>query len=134
MAQKQIIAEGPFRRIIADGVRVGNTIHLSGAVSVDADGNALHEGDVVAQLRQAYANIADVLTKFGSTMDDIVYETVFVTDMDGILGDEEITKSFFGARAEAYGGKPEVSQSLIGISKLIMPELLIEIQVVAQVS
>lgn len=131
MAKKEVVAFGPFKDFIADGVRVGDTIHLSGSVSVDTQGNLLHPGDVVGQARQAYANIAEVLEKFGATMDDVAYETLFVTDMSTIMGDETKMGAFFGARAEAYGGNPRVSQSLIGVKELAMPGLMIEIKVVA---
>jgi len=40
---------------------------------------------------------------------------------------------FFAARAEAYGGNPQVAQSLIGVSELAAPDLMIEIKVVAHV-
>ena len=131
MAEKEVIAFGPFKDFIADGVRVGDTIHLSGSVSVDEQGQTLHAGDIVKQAQQAYAHIAKVLEKFGATMDNIVYETLFVTDMSAVMGSQEKMGAFFGARAEAYGGKPEVSQSLIGVSELAAPELMIEIKVVA---
>ena len=131
MVEKQVVAFGPFKDFIADGVRAGDTIHLSGSVSIDDQGKALHAGDIVKQARQAYANIATVLEKFGATMDNIVYETLFITDMSAVMGSEEKMGAFFGARAEAYGGKPEVSQSLIGVSELAAPDLMIEIKVVA---
>ncbi len=41
MANKQVVAFGPFKDFIADGVRMGDTIHLSGSVSVDEKGQAL---------------------------------------------------------------------------------------------
>jgi enamine deaminase RidA (YjgF/YER057c/UK114 family) len=131
MAKKEVVAFGPFKDFIADGVRVGDTIHLSGSVSVDDQGKTLHAGDIVAQARHAYANIATVLGKFGATMDDIVYETLFVTDMSAVMGDEQKMGAFFGARGEAYGGNPQVSQSLIGVNELAAPGLMIEIKVVA---
>ena len=131
MAKKEVVAFGPFKDFIADGVRVGDTIHLSGSVSIDEQGQTLHPGDIVKQAQQAYGNIATVLEKFGATMDNIVYETLFVTDMQAVMGSEERMGAFFGARAEAYGGNPQVSQSLIGVAELVMPELLIEIKVVA---
>lgn len=133
MAQRQVISDGPFKNFIADGVRVDDTIHLSGAVSVDDAGNAMHEGDIVGQVKRAYENIATVLDKFGASMSDIAYETVFVTDLGSLMDDQETLTAFFEARAKAYGGNPQVSQSLIGISRLVMPELMVEIQVVAQV-
>ena len=70
MAEKQVVAFGPFKDFIADGVQMGDTIHLSGAVSVDEEAKPLHPGDIVKQARQAYAHIAKVLEKFGATMDD----------------------------------------------------------------
>ena len=131
MADKEVVAFGPFKDFIADGVRMGDTIHLSGSVSIDEQGHPLHPGDIVAQAKQAYANIAKVLEKFGATMNDIAYETLFVTDMSAVMSSQEKMGAFFGARAEAYGGQPRVSQSLIGVAELVAPELMIEIKVVA---
>ncbi len=133
MAKKEVVAFGPFKDFIADGVRVGDTIHLSGAVSVDERGQTLHAGDIVKQARHAYAHIAKVLEKFGATMDDITDETLFVTDMSAVLGDREKTGAFFGARAAAYGGNPQVSQTLIGVAELAAPDLMIEVKVIAHV-
>lgn len=133
MANKQVVAFGPFKDFIADGVRAGDTIHLSGAVSIDAQGQPLHPGNIVNQGKQAYANIAAVLEKFGASMDDIVDETAFVTDMSAMMGSKEKMGAFFGMRAEAYGGSPQVCQTLIGVKELVTPDLMIEIKVVAQV-
>ena len=46
--EKEVIRFGPSAEAIASGVRVGDTIYLSGQVSVDADGGAVGEGDIVA--------------------------------------------------------------------------------------
>jgi 2-iminobutanoate/2-iminopropanoate deaminase len=133
MPGKQVVAFGPFKDFIADGVRMGDTIHLSGSVSVDEKGQTLHPGDVVKQAQRAYANIAEVLGRFGATMDQIAYETLYLTDMSSVMGSEEKMGAFFTARAEAYGGNPQVAQSLIGVSELAAPGLMIEIKVVAHV-
>ena len=66
-------------------------------------------------------------------MDNIAYETLYLTDMSSVMGSEEKMGAFFGARAEAYGGKPQVAQSLIGVKELVAPDLMIEIKVVAHV-
>ncbi|MFW2389489.1 MAG: RidA family protein [Polyangiales bacterium] len=133
MPSKMVVAFGPFKDFIADGVRAGDTIHLSGAVSIDAQGKTVHPGDIVKQGQQAYRNIAEVLEKFGATMDNIVDETAFVTDMSAIMESEEKMGAFFGMRAAAYGGTPETCQTLIGVKELFTPDLLIEIKVVAHV-
>jgi len=88
---------------------------------------------LTAQVQRAYTHIASVLERFGATMDDIAYETFFVTDMSAVRGGQEKMGAFFGARAEAYGGNPQVSQSLIGVAELAAPDLMIEIKVVAHV-
>jgi enamine deaminase RidA (YjgF/YER057c/UK114 family) len=126
--EKEVVRFGPFAQAIASGVRVGDTIYLSGQVSVDDEGGAVGEGDMVAQVRQAYVNVKDVLSRFGATMANVVDETWFVTDMDAVTGDLE---GVFGARAEAFGGTPETTQTLIRVSGLFMPELLVEIKCVA---
>lgn len=132
---KQVIAKGPFAAIIPDGIRVGDTIHLSGAVSVDGEGNPLHVGDFLAQNRQAYANIREVLEGFDADLRHVVKETVFVTDMLLPVGDSDAPfQAYADMRNEIYGGRGnEVAQSLVQVAGLVMPELLVEIEVVAQV-
>lgn len=131
MSNREVVAFGPFKDFIADGVRVGDTIYLSGAVSIDEAGKTLHEGDIAKQVAQAYVHIAAVLEKFGATMADIADETAFVTDMSAVLGSDEKTAAFFGARAAAYGGSPQVTQTLIGVRELAVPGLMVEIKVIA---
>jgi 2-iminobutanoate/2-iminopropanoate deaminase len=125
---KQVVRFGPLASFIANGVRAGNVIHLSGQVSLDGQGQVVGAGDVVAQVRQAYANVAETLEKFGAGMGDIVDETFFVTDVAGVMAD---AKAVFTARAEAYGGDPQVSQTMVQVAALVMPELLVEIKCVA---
>ena len=82
--ERQVARHGPFADFIANGVKVGNMIYLSGQVSVDDQGQVVAPGDLVAQSRQAYAHIRSTLEELGATMADIVDETVFVTDIKGV--------------------------------------------------
>jgi 2-iminobutanoate/2-iminopropanoate deaminase len=123
---KKTYRSGPYKNIFAQGVQIGNVIYLAGQVGVDNAG--LPGADVVEQVRLAYSNIRKVLSEFGATMDNIVDETWFVTDVNEIMADAE---SIFGSRAEAYGGPPEVSQTLVQVAALILPELKIEIKCIA---
>lgn len=125
---REVLRSGPFREFIADGVRVGNVVYLSGQVSVDDEGDPVAVGDLVAQARQAYTHIRSILAKFGGEMEDIVDEVFFVTDISDVMIKRD---PLFEARAEAYGGQPEVTQTLVQVSGLVMPELLIEIKCVA---
>ena len=65
----------------AQAVKVGETIYLSGQVSHDEEGNIVGLRDMETQMRQTYANIQKVISQYGATMDNIVDEVLFVTDM-----------------------------------------------------
>ena len=84
-AAKQVVRIGPFKDFIASGVRVGDLLTLSGQVSVDGRGEVVGKGDIGAQVRQAYANVPEVLDQFGVSMGDVVDEMWLVTDMSGWL-------------------------------------------------
>ena len=77
--QRKVFRSGPYAELIAQAVQVGDTIYLSGQVGVDEYGSA--PDDLVAQTVLAYEHVKAVLTKFGATLDNVVEETVFVTDM-----------------------------------------------------
>jgi 2-iminobutanoate/2-iminopropanoate deaminase len=130
-ATRQVVREGPFKKIIADGVKVGDTLYLSGQVSVTNDGQTVGAGDIAAQVRQAYKNVATVLASFGATMADIVDETLFVTDIAGFLDKAD---ALFGIRTEMFGGDPQVSQTLVEVSRLGSVDWLIEIKCIARVA
>ena len=78
----------------AQATKVGDTIYVSGQLSHDDQGNMVapapldaagkiaDHGNMGAQMAQSYANLKKVLASFGATMDDIVEEVVYVTDMD----------------------------------------------------
>ena len=86
--------------------------------------------DLPAQVEAAYENIVAVLSQFGATMDNIVDETFFVTDMNECMSQ---VPQIFQAREAAYGKKPEVAQTLIGVSALVDPGLKVEIKVIAKI-
>jgi len=109
----------------AQGVRVGDTVYVSGQTSVDADGNVLHKGDMKAQAQQTFRNIAAVLADAGATMADIVKITCFVTDIDLYPGYAE-------ARAEAFPNNPPASAT-VSTPALVHPDMLVEIEAVAQI-
>jgi enamine deaminase RidA (YjgF/YER057c/UK114 family) len=128
--EKSVVRDGPFAQFIPDGVRAGNQIFLSGQVGIDAAGEIVAPGDLVAQARQAYTYVAATLEKLGAGMGDIVDETFFVTDVSAAMGNIE---ALWGVRAEAYGGDPQVSQTMLEVAGLVMPDLMIEIKVIAVV-
>jgi 2-iminobutanoate/2-iminopropanoate deaminase len=126
--EKQVARFGPFKEYIADGVKVGNLLTLSGQVSVDDEANVVGAGDISLQVRHTYTHVQSVLAKFDATMDNIVDEMWLVTDMEVVMDNID---ALFQMRAQAYGSTPEVSQTLIQVAGLVMPELMIEIKCIA---
>lgn len=110
----------------AQAVRVGHTIYLSGQVSHDDEGNIVGEGDMEAQMRQAYANIEKVMAQYGAGMDNLVDEILFVTDMESAFA------AAVACRKEVFGGMPVVASTIVQIGRLAFPELMIEIRCVAK--
>ena len=125
---RQVTRYGPFQDYIANGVRVGDLVFLSGQVGTDAEGAVVGEGDLVAQVRQCYANIEEALGHFDASMADIVDEMVLVTDMEDAMGQID---EVFEVRAKAFGGAPDITQTFVQVAGLVMPELLVEIKCIA---
>ena len=124
--EKKVFRNGAYADLFCQGVRVGDTIYLAGQVGTDENGAA--PKDLVAQMEHAYAHVQSVLVKYGATMDNVVDETWFVTDIDNTM---EKVGDLFAARAKIYGKKPEVSQTLVQVSGLVDPSFKIEIKCVA---
>lgn len=125
--KKELYKAGPYADFFSQGVRVGDALYLAGQVGMTETGEI--PSDLPAQVETAYRNIASVLSEFGATMDNIVDETFFVTDMKECMSQ---VPAVFGARQAAYGKKPEVAQTLIGVSALVDPGLKVEIKVIAK--
>lgn len=123
---KKVFRSGPYADLIAQGVKVGDTLYLSGQVGMDEAGNTPES--MAEQVTLAYANIRAVLAEFGADFDNIVDETFLVTSVEETHKNLE---AIYTARAEAYGGIPEVTQTLIGVAALLLPELKLEIKCIA---
>lgn len=110
----------------SQAVKVGDTIFISGQVSHDDEGNILGEGDMEVQMRAAYANVKKLLAQYGASMENVVDEMLFVTDMDAA----------FAARAkmkqEVFSGSPVVANTTVQIERLAFPQLMVEIRCIAK--
>jgi enamine deaminase RidA (YjgF/YER057c/UK114 family) len=102
-------------------------IFLAGIGSEHEDsGEIMHVGDFAGQLRYAYQKLKNVLAKNGATMADVVKQVTYVTDIrDG--------KESTAIRAEAYGDAPLPAHTMLGVSQLAWPGMLVEIDVIAMV-
>ncbi len=111
----------------SQAVKVGDTIYLSGQVSHDDEGNVLGEGDMEVQMRTAYANVGKVLAQYGASMENVVDEMVFVTDMEAAFAARVKMKD------EVFSGVPVVASTIVQIQRLAFPPLMIEIRCIARV-
>ncbi|MEP7276926.1 MAG: RidA family protein [Betaproteobacteria bacterium] len=101
-------------------VRVGNVVHVSGTTATDAAGAIVGLGDPYAQARQAIANIAAALARAGSSLPDVVRTRVYVTDIS-------TWEAVGRAHGEAFAAiRPACT--MVEVSRLIAPEILVEIE------
>ena len=101
----------------------GRTVYVSGMVSMDAEGNVVGEGDIAAQTEQVLQNVRTALLEVGGDLSDIVKVTVFITDMTLYDRIHEVRRRHFSP--------PYPASSMVEVSALIDPRLLIEIEAVA---
>lgn len=62
-------------------VKIGDDLKISGAVSMDDEGNLIGAGDMDLQMRNCYSDLEKILTHYGYTFDDVVAENVYTTEM-----------------------------------------------------
>ena len=114
----------------AQAVRVGDTIYVSGQIARGEDGALIGAGEMAAQLRAVYANIARALAPFGADLSNVVEEVVYVTDIAAA------SKAGGEVRHEAYGvpvGEPiEVASTLVQVVALAHPDFMVEIRCTAR--
>jgi enamine deaminase RidA (YjgF/YER057c/UK114 family) len=123
---KKLFRNGPYADLFSQGVQVGNTLHMAGQVGTDASGKA--PDSLVEQMKNAYQHVESVLKEFDCTMDNVVEETWFVTDMHECMTQ---VQELFAARQAIYGKPPEVAQTLVQVVALVDPSFKIEIKCVA---
>jgi len=122
----------------AQAVRVGNMIYVSGQLSHDEHGNFVApapldgadsppgESKMELQMRATYANAAKVLARLGATLQQVVEEVLYVTDMDAAF-------AVAGAvRKAAYGSDaPQCASTIAQVTRLAFRQQLIEIRFTA---
>jgi 2-iminobutanoate/2-iminopropanoate deaminase len=101
----------------------GRTVYVSGQVAFDAEGNVVGEGDIKLQTETVLEHVKTVVEEAGGGLEDIVKVTVFITDM-GLYDDiHEVRRRYFE--------EPFPASSMVEVSALIDPRLLIEIEAIA---
>jgi len=107
-------------------VRVGPFVYVTGTTATGANGDIVGVGDMYAQAKQAIVNIAAALEKAGARMEDVVRTRIYVTD---IARWEDAGR----AHREAFGHVMPAT-TMVEVSKLIDPRMLVEIEADAVVA
>ncbi|WP_336795084.1 pyrimidine utilization protein C [Erwinia aphidicola] len=104
---------------LADGV-----VYVSGTLPFDKDNNVVHVGDAAAQTRHVLETIKSVIETAGGTMDDVTFNSIFITDWNNYAAVNAVYAEFFP------GEKPARFCIQCG---LVKPDALIEIASVAHI-
>jgi enamine deaminase RidA (YjgF/YER057c/UK114 family) len=96
----------------------------SGQTAMGPDGSLPSSADMGDQVRVALENVLSVLTAGGMTPADIIKSTIYTTDVDACIG-------VFGETVQEVFGSILPASTLLGVTRLAFPELLIEIEVLA---
>jgi 3-hydroxyisobutyrate dehydrogenase len=100
-------------------------IYVSGQIAQDAQGNLVGGGDLAAQTDQVFQNLVHVLDDNGATFGDVVKVHTFITTMDGLQASRQV-------RGRYLPDDPPASTA-VRVAALMVPEALIEVDVVAVV-
>ena len=123
-ARRKVSSGAPWEAVVgySRAVAAGDHIWVTGCTSI-VDGEVVHEGDMYEQTSQAIANIRWALQQLGADLDDVVRTRIFVTDIDRW---EQVGR----AHGEAFG-ETMPATSMVEVSRLIDPRMLVEVEAVA---
>ena len=100
----------------------GRMLHTAGITARDANGEVVGAGDMRAQVTQCFANLADILKAAETSFERVVKFTIFTTDIDRFNSDTR------DIRFPYFSGRP--AATLVEVSKLVDPRMLVEIEAI----
>jgi enamine deaminase RidA (YjgF/YER057c/UK114 family) len=109
----------------SQAVLIDKTLYVSGTLPVDSAGRLVAPADMAGQMRAAYTNIRNTLAAHHAGFDNVVKETVYTTDIDAFVKASDL-------RLEYYDKERLPTVSWVEVKRLLDPQFLVEIEVVAE--
>jgi len=109
-------------------VSSGRQVHVSGQIAMTAAGDIVGVGDLAAQTEQVYINLGHALAAAGATLAEVFKVVTYVVDLT-----PDKVAAVRAARSKFVGNGPFPASTMVGVTGLVHPDLLIEIEAIAAI-